>query len=299
MKPINRSKLSLLLVLLSVLLSTFVTGCSEPKSNRKMPSVLKIGILPDQGREALLKRYTPLFTYLSEKLDRPYEVVIPESYADLLALYGEKKIDIAYFGGYTFIQANEKFQAKAVVMRDVDVRFNSYFIARGNSNLGNISDYKGKKFAFGSKLSTSGHLMPRYFLQKKNINPEQFFDKIEYAGSHDKTAMMVQNGFVDIGVANSKIIKMMFEDGRLNKDLVTVIWETPPYPDYVWAAQFDFEPSVIIKIRDAFLSLSPLDQKHVRILSKIDAGGFLPASRSDFSRLAEIAENLGLVKTTD
>ena len=291
----------LLTLILAMIFTFFLSGCSNQDDLGDMPAVLKVGVVPGENIEVLKKRYTPLLKYLSKELDVPYEFKITKSYEDLLTQFEQKSIDLAYFGGFTFIQAFHQSNAMPLVMRDVDINFTSYFIAKGNSPSNDITHFKAKSFSFGSRLSTSGHLMPRYFMQQKEIIPETFFGKVKYSGSHDKTAYWVRDGFVDIGVANAKIIDRMLLDGRLKQDDITILSETPPYPDYVWALQSGYRQSVQTKIRNAFLSLNPSNNEHNEILTGVDAGGFIPASFDDFIKIDDVATESGLLegKTED
>lgn len=263
-----------------------------------MPNMLRVGVLPDDREEVLREQYTPLLDYLSTQLNVTYALIIPADYQALLNQFVSGEIDLAYFGGFTFVKAHNLANAVPLVMRDVDTRFTSYFISSGKNPGKSFNDFKGSKFSFGSNLSTSGHLMPRFFLAENGINPETFFSEILYSGSHDKTAYNVRDGIADIGAANSVIIDNMIEDGRLNRSDLKVIWETPPYPDYVWAAQAGLGRPALTKIRDAFMSISPSNKDHAAILKRLNAGGFLPASVDDFKQLGEVGQQSGLLDET-
>lgn len=282
--------------LLIFILVIFTYGCTSQNDEDEMPKTLRIGILPDENIETLLKRYSPLFEYLSEEIGVSYELKIPSNYEDLVKNFENGEIDLAYFGGFTYAKAHISTNAIPLIMRDIDIRFTSYFLSKGTLKSNDITDFKDKTFSFGSILSTSGHLMPRYFLQEKNIIPETFFAKVQYSGSHDKTAYWVRDGIVEIGVSNSRIIDNMIQDGRLNQNDIHIIWETPPYPDYVWTIQSGLGVSAQTKIRNAFLSLSPSNKEHAKILNGLDSNGFLPASADDFIRLHEIGQKMGLLK---
>ncbi len=285
----------IVLVFLPLLILNLSACSKQDNQGRDTIDVLRIGILPDENEETLLKRYTPFFEYISEKLNIPYALKIPDSYSELLFQFEQGNIDLAYFGGFTFIKAHRSAKAVPLVMRDIDINFTSYFISAPKSHLKKIKEFKGKSFSFGSNLSTSGHLMPRFYLKEQEISPESFFSKVVYSGSHDKTAYWVRDGIVDLGVSNSKVIDKMLLDGRLNHTDIHIIWETPPYPDYVWALQSDFSPAMQAKIRDIFLSLNPSDNFHALILSGMDTGGFLPASTEDFKVLEKTANEAGLL----
>ena len=295
-RSIRRISLTPIILILCTGLLLFilvgVQGCSRNTQESKLPSTLKIGILPDQNRKVLLKRYTPLFKHISRELGVPYKLIIPDNYESLLKLFINGDIDLAYFGGYTFVRAQIQANAFPLVMRDIDLRFTSYFFSKSSNKIKNLEDFKGKTFSFGSRLSTSGHLMPRLYLSKKRIVPENFFGAVRYSGSHDLTAKWVVNETVDIGVANSKIINNMIHDKIIRKSDIQIIWETPPYPDYVWAIQAKYSPIIRSKIRATFLSLTPLNKIHNQILKSLNTNGFVPASIIDFQLLFEIVHKL-------
>lgn len=261
------------------------------------PNVIRVGVLPDESDALLRQRYQSLIGFLSDQTGLDYELVIPATYSELVDQFGGGHVDLAYFGGLTFLVAEERYGAIPVVMRDVDVRFQSHFIARNDAKVGGdrIVDFKGESFAFGSNLSTSGHLMPRFFLKQEGIDPERFFSEVIYSGAHDKTAEAVVAGTVDLGAANRLVIDKMFADGRLDPSVVRVVWTTPPYPDYVWAISRQIPHDLRDTILDAFLLLGPADKDHKLILDHLGAAGFLPAVPSDFQELRRVAEGQGLL----
>ncbi len=278
-----------LLLCFSLVLQLIACSGPEPSAN---DTPVRIGVLPDEHADALRRRYEPLFAFLTRETGLAHKLIIPDSYDDLLTKFGAGQIDLAYFGGVTFVRANSDHGAIPVAMRDVDSRFTSVFIVGGDGDL-DIRDFRGKSLAFGSKLSTSGHLMPRFFLQSEyEINPEDHFSSVRYSGRHDRTAYWVRDGEVDIGVANAQVVHKMFKDGRLQSGDVQVIWTTPPYADYVWAAHPSVPKSHRRKIQQAFLKLSVDDPLHETLLSNLGANGFFPASTKNFTVLTRVLANL-------
>jgi len=272
-----------------------LSACSGPE---QAPSneTLRIGILPDESEKALRERYVPLFEFLSQETGRPYELVIPSSYEELLSIFGEGQIDLAYFGGATFVKANYDYDAVPLVMRDVDTRFTSVLVVAGEG-FESFEELQGKRLSFGSKLSTSGHLMPRYFLRvDRGVTPEKYFHSIRYSGKHDRTAYWVRDGEVDAGVVNSEIVRKMLADGRLRPGDIRIIWTTPPYTDYVWAMHPQTHPANRERIQRAFLRLTLDNPQHEAILSNLGASGFYPASSEDFSTLKQTMASLGVLQ---
>jgi len=251
---------------------------------------LRVAVLPDTKPEELQHRHASLIRYLSDTLQMPIELVIPANYDEMLVDFADGKIDLAFFGGYTFVLARQCCDALPLVMRDVDRNFTTVFIASAFDSRNSLQDFKGARFTFGAPLSTSGHLMPRYFLEQQGIIPEHFFGEIQYSGGHDKTAFLVQDQVVDLGAANSVIIGQMAQRDELSPNTLKIIWETPTYVDYVWAVPATLPASLVNQIRDVFLGLSKIDAAQSVVLEDQGAGGYLPAALSDFEVLINVVE---------
>ena len=280
--------------MIGVILVFQMFACSVPESEPSI-EVLRIGILPDEGDDELRERYVPLLEFLSRASELPCKLVIPNNYAELVRQFGEGQIDLAYFGGVTFVNARSQHGAVPLVMRDVDSNFTSVFMV-ADENFKDLEGLQGKRFSFGSRLSTSGHLMPRHFLHtERSIDPEKYFGSIEFSGKHDLTAYRVRDGEVDAGVANAEIVRKMFADGRLQPGDIRIIWTTPPFPDYVWAVHPRIHPVTREKIQQAFLQLSTDNPHETAILSRMGTAGFYPASVNDFSMLRQIMARGGVL----
>lgn len=263
------------------------TSCNIEQNDFQVPKELIVGVLPDQEEEALLQIYTPLLTYLEAESGINYKLIIPSDYNELVTLFVNKQVDLAYFGGVTFMQAHELSGAKPIVIRDVDKHFTSYLITRADKEVTSLADLEGKSLAFGSKVSTSGHIMPRYFLHEMGIQPDKYFNEIIYSGSHDKTLELVIQGRVDGGMINSSIFDLISSSHPEISKSIHVTWQSPSYPDYVWAMQSDTPPELQNLILNSFLSLTTLDKQHRYILNRMDTKAFYPVNINEFSELNE------------
>lgn len=280
--------------LISIGVAVLLSACSGNEQGAS-PGVMRIGVLPDQSEEILREQYAPLLTYLSNETGTFLELVVPRNYEELVRLFSKGKVDLAFFGGATFVKANALYGALPLAMRDLDTHFTSVLLV-GADGPEAIEGLQGKRFSFGSRLSTSGHLMPRHFLQAEyGISPEDYFDDVLYSGKHDRTVQWIRDGKVDAGIANSSIVRDMFEDGRLRSEDVRILWETPPYTDYVWAAHPQVTRVDREKFQQAFLKLSIDNAGHKNILLNMKAGSFYPASIRDFVELQEIMTSLGML----
>lgn len=288
---------SVLLVSLCVIAASAYYIIQPSFVHSATPAVLRVGILPDSSVDNLHQRYDHLLDYLSAETGVDYKLVLPENYADLMRMFRDQEVDLVHFGGFTFVRAQTFYAARPLVMREIDTRFISWFLVREENSSLQLADFKGKTLSFGSELSTSGHLMPRHFMEvEKQIVPEQFFSEIHYSGAHDSTAYLVRDGKVDLGVANAQIILAMIKDGRLKQGEIRTLWQTPPYPDHVWAVHDTLDEDIKTQLRNAFLKLDMNDKDHKEILSRLGASFFLPAVASDFTRLKMVAESLGLLQ---
>lgn len=272
-------------ILFIILFLCFTMGCS---SGDEGVETINVGVLPDQKEAKLRHTYQPLLDHFKTETGINFTLKIPASYEQLLHWFNNRTIELALFGGVTYVKAHRTAGAIPLVMRDIDGRFSSVFLVPASSTAETFQDLKNQSFAFGSPLSTSGHFMPRYFLKKQNIVPETFFHEVKYSRAHDETAKWVRDGKVEVGAANSQIIHQMFLDGRLSPKSLRVLWESPPYVDYVWAIQPFIDESLRARIREAFLLLDGHDSSQVELLREMGAGYFLPVRHNDFLALEQI-----------
>lgn len=273
---------------LGLVVSFLLASCSENDNSRTVET-LTIAVVPQQSVAKQRSIYEPLVNHINKHTGITTTLLIPKSYAELLEWFVNKKIDMAMFGGVTYVKAHLKAQAYPLVMRDVDSHFKSVVLIQSKNSAKELKDLKDASFVFGSRLSTSGHFMPRYFFQSKNIIPETFFSEVNFSGAHDRTAEWVRDGKAEAGVLNSDIARKMYLDGRLDKEKIKVLWESPPFADYVWAIQSDISDKQKTLIRDAFLHMSQvLDDEDKKILGNLGAKYFIPASHDDFAELEKI-----------
>jgi len=249
-------------------------------------------LLPDQDRQKQAETYTQLFDFISKEVGVSYDLIFPDSYQKLVEDFNQGNVDLAYFGGYTFLQAHEKSGAIPLVMRDIDRKFVSCVAVRKDSAIKNIEELKGTDFAFGSKLSTSGHIMPRHYFQKQKLVPEKYFSSVKYSGAHDKTLELIFQNKVKSGVLNAYIYEALVRNNNNYQSELEVIWQTPPYPDYVWAVQSNLSKAFNQRVLDAFLSISSHSIQGQKILESLSTEAFYPASISDFDTLIKAVSQM-------
>lgn len=284
------------------------TACSkkdddvQPLENppRRLPEVPTVRVtgIPDENPTKLQRAYAPLVALLTDKLNADVTYVPVTDYGAAVQALIAGKVDFAWLGGFTHVQARTRAKVEPLVMRDIDRDFKSVFIANAKSKIVSPADLKGKTFAFGSKSSTSGHLMPRHFLlQTHKLDPDQDFKgKPVFSNAHDATVKMVEAGRVAAGALNAQVWKRMVAAGQVDTDKVKVIWTTPGYVDYVWTARTAVNPKLRAKFKAAFLELSADNPAHKPILEHAGATKYVPATSKDFDAIESVARKAGLLK---
>lgn len=265
-----------------------LAGCTKPAAPAALPDPLRVGVLPDQSRENLTAIYTPLVRHLGATLGVRAELVIPATYKELGEKFHRGELDIALFGGATFVEAERRNGAVPLAMRIIDRRFTSIVIARAGLEGKFPGDFRGRSFLFGAAASTSGHRMPRYFFARMKLEPEKFFASVAHRPNHDAVIAAVSEGRADLGVVSGQLFRQHIDEGAVDPQRFRLVWESPPYGDYVWAVP----PRVMVEQRalilDAFLALDSANPAHQKIMSPLGARAYVPATREDFTLVREV-----------
>jgi phosphonate transport system substrate-binding protein len=261
-----------------------LTGCS---SQSPVPATLRVSAIPDQSTENVRAQHIPVMNAVCAKAGVRCEWVDIPTYQGVVEALGAGTLDLAYLGGATFVQAHERLDAIPIAIRDVDTRFSSTIVALSDSPIRRLEDLQGKSFAFGNRSSTSGHVMARYFLERAKVHPEGFFGSVENTRNHDETLARVAGGKVSAGIVNNAVgYKAMLAGGKYAGEL-RVIWETPPYIDYVWTVRREMPRDLRQKLLDAFLDLDRSNPADAAALAAEGAGGFLPTRAEDYAAVAD------------
>lgn len=258
---------------------------------------LKVSAIPDESPTVLLRNFAPLGKYLERETGMKMDWTPVNDYPAVVEGIAAKKIDMAWLGGVTFVQVRRRTgTAIPIVQREEDRKFTSKIIAATSAGISSLADLRGKNFAFGSASSTSGHLMPRYYLNQSRIDPERDFKRIAFSGAHDATAAWVESGRVEAGALNASVWQTLIEQRKVDTTKVKVIYTTPPYVDYNWTVRGDLDPNLVKKLTDAFLKLSRADPEHRKILDLQRATRFVPASVENYRSIEAAGRATGIIQ---
>jgi len=256
--------------------------------------------IPDQDETKLKERFSLLSTYLTKELGVDVKFVPVKSYSASIAAFRNNQVQLAWFGGLSGVKARLIVPGSVAIAQGVeDPNFHSFLIAHSSTGLEKSKSIpkgiEGKTFTFGSKGSTSGRLMPQYFIQKEfNKSPNEIFKKVGFSGNHSKTVALVQSGAYEVGAVNYKVWKKELKAGKIDPSKVKIIYQTPGYPDYNFTARGDidkqFGEGFTAKLQKAIINI-----KDEKILNAFPRSGFIKATNDDFAPILDTARELGLV----
>jgi phosphonate transport system substrate-binding protein len=258
--------------------------------------VLRVTAIPDESPTELARKAAPLVKYLEGKLGMKVEFTPVTDYAASVEALVNKKVDLAWFGGFTFVQANVRSGGKVLplVQREEDEKFKSVFIT-SEPGINSLADLKGKDVSFGSQSSTSGHLMPRSFLLAAGVDPDKDFKRVAFSGAHDATIAAVASGKVQAGALNISVWDKFVADKKVDTSKVRVFFTTPPYYDYNWTVHADMPAALREKITQACLALSRDTAEGKQILELQRATRFVPSKVDNYKGIETAARSAGLL----
>jgi len=269
---------------------------------------LRIGAIPDQKPEKLNRLYGEVARELERQLKVPVRYVPVVDYTAAVSAFRTGNLDLVWFGGLTGVQARlQRPGAKLLAQRDIDAAFRSVFIANRRSglrpitSLPGLSALRGRRFTFGSESSTSGRLMPQFFLAKAGVRPSDFAGGAAgFSGSHDATIALVQSGAYEAGAVNQQVWTTSLIEGKADPQKVIALWRTPPYPDYQWLAQPDldqrFGKGFSNRLQNAILSWRSSDPQQKRILALFGAQRFVKGDPKRYSQIEQVGRQIGMIR---
>lgn len=263
------------------------------------PAAFTFTAIPDQDESRLVERFGRVADHLSAELGVPVKYVPVKSYAAAVTAFRNDQVQLAWFGGLTGVQARRLVPgSEAIAQGYEDQFFVSYIIAHASTGLmpgDELPDLAGRSFTFGSKGSTSGRLMPEYFLRQRfGKAPDELFSRVGYSGDHSATIALVQSGAWELGAVNYQVWDDALANGDIDPEQVRVIWTSPAYLDYHWVVRGDVDAAwgegFGERLRQTLLAIDD-----PAVLEAFPRSRFVPASNEDYQAIADTAQQIGLL----
>jgi phosphonate transport system substrate-binding protein len=309
-----RKTITKVLSVMGLSLAVFALGaCSAPEAaeevtpevaveeaaevNEDLPT-FKIGAIPDQNASKLNKRFDELAAHIASETGLEVEYVPSADYAALVTGFERGDIQLGWFGGLTGVQArNVAPGAEAIAQRPRDEEFHSVFVAQKGLGLKSLEDLKGHTFTFGSESSTSGHLMPRFYMMEAGLKvTEELNGQPNFSGSHDKTWKLVETGAFEAGALNEAVWESALENGKVDLEKIEVFYVTPSYYDYNWtvnAVDSVYGEGTKDKVQAALLSFG---ESKPEIMELFSADKFIATENANYEAIEAVAKELGIIQ---
>lgn len=295
-----RILLPLFAIVFAITLACSSSGDSNDPSANSSPII--IGGIPDQDVSLLEERFGGIAEYLEETLGMEFEYRPATSYSTLVTAFENGDVQFSWFGGLTGVQArNATPGANALLQRPRDTAFESVFVVGADTDIQSLADLRGHTFTFGSESSTSGHLMPRFFLSEVGIDPESDFrGQPSYSGSHDTTWKLVEAGSFDAGALNATVWERAVEENQVDLSKIRVLQRTEPYFDYHWVAHPGIDTrygnGTTDQIIQALMELDPSVPEEKRLLDLFETDSFIATENANYEAIESTARQLELIR---
>lgn len=262
---------------------------------------LYFSAIPDDDETRLIERFSAVADYLEDTLGIPVEYVPVKSYSASVTAFRNDQIQLAWFGGLSGVQARLAVpNARAIAQGDEDQTFVTYFIANTETGL-EASDafpagIEGLSFTFGAQTSTSGRLMPEFYIrQESGKAPDALFSEVGFSGDHGQTLRLVASGAYQVGALNYTVFENAVAENAIEAETAKLIWKTPPYPDYNWTIRGDvdakFGEGFGDKVQAALIGMTDAE-----LLASFPRKAFIEATNELYIPIEETARDLDIIE---
>ena len=283
-----------LLVLVAVAVALAGCGGGGGGGSASGDGPLRVGLIPNENPEEVEAQYQPLEDYLKKEIGREVELSVPTTYNAVVEAMVSGELDLAYFGGLTYVQARQRADVHPLFTevnpRTGTTKYRSVIIVPAGSDVRKVEDLEGEDFAFGSVSSTSGSLYPAIMLNQAGLDYRKDLGEVVYTGGHDTTAQAVANGRVAAGGLEDRILYDLQEEGIIEKDSVRVIEESDPIEGYPWVVRDDLPDRDERALTEAYLNI-----EDPKLLDLLRAEAYEKVEASDYDYVEKQARNLDLI----
>jgi phosphonate transport system substrate-binding protein len=253
--------------------------------------VLKIGLVPAEDPRLMIADNQALLDSLHASLGMEIKPFVATDYNGVIEALRAKKLDVALLGPFSYVLAASIAEVDPIAIADIQKQGPSYralIIARKDHNIRTLADLKGKTFAFVDPSSTSGHLFPKTAMLRAGLNPDTDMRAI-FAGSHDASAIAVQNGKVDAAAVAEALFQAAAARGVIKADEIQIVWTSDPIPGAPAVMRRDLPEPLKQRIRAAFAAMHDIPWAKGTVINR-----WVPATDENFAVIRETSKILNL-----
>ena len=271
-----------------------LTVCAGlPQHVSAQPRALTIGLIPAEDSQAMIESSRQVLDALQQQLGMPVKPFVATDYNGVIEALRAKKLDVAYLGPFSYVLASSVAEVEAfsvaVTKKTGQSAYRSVILARKDSGLRSVAELKGRNFAFVDPSSASGHLFPKAGLQQTGLDPETYFGRVVFSGSHDASILAVANRKVDAAAVADRIFNGAVAKGTVKQDDFVVLWSSRPIPESPMVWRKDLDPALKEKLAKALANLKDVKWGDQGVLN-----GFQPTSDAAYDVVRDTAKVLKL-----
>ena len=207
----------------------------------------------------MLASSAELLRALETNLGMRVQGFVATDYNGVIEAMRANHVEVAYLGPFSYVLGTTIAQieafATAETARAGRTFYHSQIIALKENNINSIADLRGRTFAFVDPSSTSGHLFPKAGLIRQGIDPERYFSRVLFTGSHDANALAVANKRVDAATIADRILDTAISRGHIDRDKINIVWNSEPIPESPTVWRRNLPQALKDRIRAAFLAI--------------------------------------------
>jgi len=271
-----------------------LTVCAGlPRHASAQQRALTIGLIPAEDSQAMIESSRQVLDALQQQLGMPVKPFVATDYNGVIEALRAKKLDVAYLGPFSYVLASSVAEVEAfsvaVTKKTGQSAYRSVILARKDSGLRSVAELKGRNFAFVDPSSASGHLFPKAGLQQTGLDPETYFGRVVFSGSHDASILAVANRKVDAAAVADRIFNGAVAKGTVKQDDFVVLWSSRPIPESPMVWRKDLDPALKEKLAKALANLKDVKWGDQGVLN-----GFQPTSDAAYDVVRDTAKVLKL-----
>jgi phosphonate transport system substrate-binding protein len=281
-------------------------GCKNKGAvdSNGMPKTLMIGVVQTDSFDQIKKIREQMRKYLEKKLGIPVELVFSTDYSGVIEALKANKVHVANLPPFAYVIITRTMPLTPIVTLGNNGKpstYHSVIIVNGHSNLKNMADVKAQAknltFCFVDPASTSGHLVPRGYLNTIGLNPDNAFKQTVFAGTHPASVLSVKSGKIDVGCTTDMVFKIMMQSKMLKEGDVRVIWTSDPIVSDPIVVRNDVNKEFTKKIQKAYLDMNTdapaILKSYVKLFLKDTANrSYMVAQDSMYNGLRKIAAGI-------